>query len=67
MDEKTMLNRTDLVVAQLHLDLARHHRQLASDAMERVRKRRTGRPVDEDFDPFDEAQDESEVGVESHV
>lgn len=65
MDEKMLLNRADMAVAQMHLDFARHHRYLASEAMERIRKRqRPDIPVDEDFDPFDEEQVAMLVGGE---
>lgn len=46
------LAKADLIAAEEHLKIARVHRQLASEALIRARKRQ-GFKVDDDFDPFD--------------
>jgi hypothetical protein len=56
MDTKKVLtdeDLADLAVAQRHIDIARKHRQLASDALARVKKRHEPEFDMYHFDPFD--------------
>jgi len=46
-------DRADLKLAERHLKIATKHRQLASDALARVKKRREPNFDMEEFDPFD--------------
>lgn len=47
-----ILIAADLLAAEKHLEIARLHRQLASEALARARKLQ-GMEINEDFDPFD--------------
>jgi hypothetical protein len=46
-------DRADLKLAENHLKIAQRHRQLASDALARVKKRREPDFDMDEFDPFD--------------
>jgi hypothetical protein len=46
-------DREDLKLATHHLKIATKHRQLASDAMARIRKRQEPDLDMDEFDPFD--------------
>jgi len=46
-------DRADLAVAETHLKIATKHRQLASDALARVKKRHEPEFDMYHFDPFD--------------
>jgi hypothetical protein len=50
-------DRADLAAAERHLDIARKHRQLASDALARVKRRREPHFDMDEFDPFDLGKD----------
>jgi hypothetical protein len=47
------LNKADLIAAQQHLDIARHFRQLASDALYRVKVRNNPELASVDRDEVD--------------
>lgn len=56
MDTKKVLtdeDLADLAVAQRHIDIARKHRQLASDALAKVKKRQEPNFDMDEFDPWD--------------
>lgn len=46
-------DRADLKLAENHLKIAQRHRQLASDALARVKKRHEPDFDMDEFDPFD--------------
>ena len=46
-------DRCDLKFAERHLKIAMRHRQLASDALARVKKRQEPEFDMDEFDPFD--------------
>ena len=46
-------DRADLKLAEYHLKIATKHRQLASDAIARVRKRQNPDLDMDEFDPWD--------------
>ena len=50
---KEQLDKEDLITAQQHLDVARHFRQLASDALKRVKIRNNPELAGVDPDDID--------------
>jgi hypothetical protein len=51
--EPTAQDRADLKIAEYHLTIATRHRQLASDALARVKKRNEPLFDMDEFDPWD--------------